>query len=97
MRLSRLGDLLRWVFGGSFVAKVITSLGFSVVIYTGITAILNYLMDMVIDTFTDLPLEVMSLMGYYNVDIAINIIFSAYTTVIVITSTQRFLFNKSPS
>lgn len=94
MRLSTLASGLRWAFGGAFIVKLITSIGFSAVAYVGIGALLSQIKDQLIDTITGLPLEVIHLMGFYNVDIALNLVFSAYATVAAVALFKRFAWGR---
>lgn len=62
---------------GSFVAQVLVSLAISVVTYTGVDLVLNRLKADAIQSLTGLPAELVGLLAYMQVGVAISIITSA--------------------
>lgn len=62
---------------GSAVAQVLIALGLAVVTYTGVDATLNTLKAQTLDAFTGLPADLVALLSFLKVGVAISIITSA--------------------
>jgi hypothetical protein len=62
----------------NLVARILMSLGVSFVTYTGFDTVLNYAFGMVKTSITGLPHNILCLLGLASVDIALNLLFSAY-------------------
>lgn len=62
---------------GSFAGQALISLGISVVTYMGVDTVLNKLKADTLAAFSGLPAELVSLLAYMKVGVAISIITSA--------------------
>lgn len=72
-----LGGLVN--IAGHLAGKVLLSLGFGAITYTGLTATLDYLKGQVLTAIGGLPAEVVSMLAYMKVGVALSIIISAIT------------------
>lgn len=63
---------------GSIAKRVLSALGIGVVSYVGFDQLLSYVLGRLKHHLSELPAAALSLAGKANVDIAINIVFSAY-------------------
>lgn len=75
---------------GSIAKRVFSALGIGVVAYKGFGELLAYVQDQVQGLFSGLPLAALQLAGLADIDIGINIIFSAYTVSMVFIVAKRF-------
>ena len=62
---------------GSLAGRVLLSLGLSVLTYVGVDTVLDKLKANALDAFQGLPVELVSLLSYMKVGVAISIITSA--------------------
>lgn len=62
---------------GSAVAQVLIALGLAVVTYTGVDTVLSTLKAQTLDAFTGLPADLVALLSFLKVGVAISIITSA--------------------
>ena len=62
---------------GSFAGQALISMGISVVTYMGVDTVLNKLKADTLAAFSGLPAELVSLLAYMKVGVAISIITSA--------------------
>ena len=62
---------------GSFAGQALISMGISVVTYMGVDTVLNKLKAVTLAAFSGLPAELVSLLAYMKVGVAISIITSA--------------------
>lgn len=69
------GMLLSLVAG--LVGRVLASLGLSVVTFIGITNALNYLKELVVTSFAQLPADLVQFLAVMKVGTALSIVFSA--------------------
>lgn len=70
----------------NLVARILMSLGVSFVTYTGFDAVLSYAFNMVKNSISGLPNDILCFLGLASVDIALNILFSAYACRIAMTA-----------
>lgn len=75
---------------GSIAKRVLSALGVGVVAYKGFGELLGFVQDQVHSLLSGLPLAAMQLAGLADIDIGINIIFSAYTVSIFFIVAKRF-------
>jgi hypothetical protein len=61
----------------SLAGRVLLSLGFAVVAYTGINATMTWLKSQALSAFSALPPDVLNIIVLLKVGVAINIVFSA--------------------
>jgi len=73
-----LGGLIN--IAATLAGRVLVSLGFAAITYTGLSATLDWLKDQAITAMQGLPADVVSMMGYMKVGVAISIIASALAT-----------------
>lgn len=71
---------------GSMVFRVLVGLGLSVVTYTGVDTVLNQLKATTMETFQGMPVELVALLSYMKVGVALNIIFSAVAVRLALSS-----------
>jgi hypothetical protein len=74
-------------FVGPAVGRMLLALGISAITYTGVSAGLTALEQMAIAKFQGLPSDVLNLMSLLGIDVAITIIFSAYSFKISLRAT----------
>lgn len=70
-----LGGLIN--IAGYLAGRVLLSLGFGVVVYTGISATLDYVKDQAISSISGLPSDMVQLLAYMKVGECISIITGA--------------------
>lgn len=75
---------------GSIAKRVLSALGVGVVSYVGFDQLLQFVRDQLEYQIGQMPLSVLQLAGLANVDIAINIVFSAYSISITLMIAKRF-------
>jgi hypothetical protein len=63
---------------GSLVRYVVIALGFGALTYVGFDALLSYATDQIKDNLDGLPALALNFMGLAKVDLAINVVLSAY-------------------
>lgn len=84
-----MGNIFRY-FGAAvaanLVARILMTLGISFVTYTGFDTVLSYAFNMVKSSITGLPHDVLCFLGLASVDIALNLLFSAYACRIAMTA-----------
>jgi len=79
---------------GSFVLRVLTALGLSVVTYYGFSAALDYFENLVSSSLSGLPAEMLSLLGYMKVGKALTIVFSALLASMVVNGLADGAFKR---
>lgn len=79
---------------GSLVGRVLVALGISVVTYTGISATIDSLRDDAIAALNGLPGELLGLLAYMKVGVAISIITSAITARLVLMGLTSGTFKR---
>lgn len=79
---------------GSLVGRVLVALGISVVTYTGIIATIDSLRDDAIAALNGLPGELLGLLAYMKVGVAISIITSAITARLVLMGLTSGTFKR---
>lgn len=82
--LATLGGVLLNI-AGSFALRILTSLGISLVTYTGINTTLDWLKGQAIVSIQGLNGDVMGMIGVLQIGTCISIIFSAMTARLLIT------------
>ncbi len=71
---------------GSLVFRVLVGLGMSVVTYTGVDTVLEKLKTTTVEAFQGMPVELVALLSYMKVGVAISIIFSAVAVRLALSS-----------
>lgn len=66
------------------VVKVLVGLGVGFAVYTGLTAVFDASFGFIVESFQDLPLEVLGILGLANIDKYITMIFSAHAVRLVL-------------
>ncbi|MCW5222828.1 DUF2523 domain-containing protein [Verminephrobacter aporrectodeae subsp. tuberculatae] len=79
---------------GVLAGRVLIALGISVITYTGITVTLDALKSQAISAFSNLPLEVFSILGVLRVGQCISIVTSAIAAKLVIDGLTGDTFKK---
>lgn len=75
---------------GSLVRYVVAALGFGAVTYIGFDALLSWVADQVRGQLDGLPALALNFMGMAKVDLAINIVLSAYAMNVGLMVLNRF-------
>jgi len=68
----------------SIAGRVLISIGFGIVAYTGITVALDALKDQAMANLSAVPADIIGIMGLLKVDVSLSIIFSAIATRLLI-------------
>lgn len=74
---------------GSIAKRVLSALGIGVVAYVGFDQLLQFVRSQLEVQIGQLPTAVLQLAGLANVDIAVNIIFSAYSVSVSLMVAKR--------
>lgn len=91
--IAAIGGMLIEV-AGSLVGRVLIALGIGVVTYTGISAALDGLKSQALGSFSFLPAEMLSIIGFMKVGVCISIITSAITARLVLNGLTGDTFKK---
>lgn len=75
----------------NIVARILLALGISYVSYTGLSALLSYVLSFVSDSMSSVPYATLCIMGRMDIDLAINLIFAAFTARIAISSLRKMV------
>lgn len=76
----------------SIGAKILISLGFGFVTYTGFDLVLEYAKNYLFAAFDSLPLPTLQLLGLLGIDQLISLLFSAWSTVFLIRTFKVMRF-----
>lgn len=77
------------IFVGGLARTVLTAIGVGIVSYAGFDLLLSQVTNAVRSSIQGLPLSMLQLAGLAKVDIAVNIIFSAYAIRIAMIPLKR--------
>lgn len=80
-----LAVLFPWVatVGTAFVTRMLYTLGFGVATFTGLTLVLDELLGYITSSFSDLPADIVGMLGLYGIDTAMNIMLSSGVALMV--------------
>lgn len=83
--LGFIGVLVRSLLGGlaislpTLVRRLLISFGVGAVVFTGLSVLLDDIASLAFGSLSGIPPQVSSIIGILNIDVAFNIIISAYT------------------
>jgi len=86
------GALLSLV--GSHVLRVLTALGLGILTYEGFSAALDFFKNPVLSSFSGLPADILSLLGYMKVGKSLTIIFSALLASVAIKGLTNGVYKR---
>lgn len=69
---------------GSLVGRVLLSLGIGYATYGGLSVLATWIKDEIFDHMSSLPIGILNSLALMQVDVAINIVFSAYAARMVL-------------
>lgn len=73
---------------GTILGRALLALGFSLVSYTGFSALADWLKGQVLASIVALPPEVVGMLSVLKVGVCLNVIFSAFAARLVINGLQ---------
>ena len=91
--VSAIGGMLLTI-AASFVGRVLASLGLSVVTFYGISNALDYLKQLIMQSLSQLPADVLQLVALMKVGTALSIVFSAMFASMLLNGLNSDTFKK---
>ncbi|RVU33236.1 DUF2523 domain-containing protein [Rheinheimera riviphila] len=76
----------------NFVARILVALGVSFVSYTGFSTILNSAANQLRSLFGGMPSDIIAYIGLSDIDLAINMVLSAYTAKLAMVAMKTLRF-----
>lgn len=80
---------------GSVISRIILSSGVSIVSFYGLNFLLSSVFDSAKGSLLGMPMLVLQMLGLMDVDIFLNLIFSAYAAVVAYVSLPRLAFGST--
>lgn len=88
--MSQLLKFIKSVFIIHLVVKVLVALGVGIISYSGFNLLLQEVGTYIQQLFSNLPVNVVGLIGLTDIDLVINLLLSAYSARVAMAQLTRF-------